>query len=118
MKCRKKTYVVNPYENQYKEKDTIIENLNKKIESNERESCDVLAKLKVEHDIQMRELQTEIQRLRTEKINLEIDNEHLNFSLKCTEDTNTKLKTLYDERLNDKDKIIQNLQDRIQKLCI
>jgi hypothetical protein len=46
--------------------------LNKKIESNERGSCDVLAKLKVEHNIQMRELQTEIQRLRTEKINLEI----------------------------------------------
>ena len=39
----------------------------------------------------MRELQTEIQRLRTEKINLEIDNEHFNCSLKCTEDTNTKL---------------------------
>ena len=71
MNCRKKICVVNPYENQFKE-DKIIENLNKKIESNERGSCDVLAKLKVEHNIQMRELQTEIQRLRTEKINLEI----------------------------------------------
>ena len=57
----------------------------------ELQSCDVLAKLKVVHNIQMRELQTEIQRLRTEKINLEIDNEHVNCSLKCTEDTNTKL---------------------------
>jgi hypothetical protein len=37
----------------------------------------LLAKLKVEHNIQMRELQTEIQRLRTEKINLEIDNDYM-----------------------------------------
>ena len=54
MNCRKKTCVVNPYENQFKEQYKIIEKLNKKIESNERESCDVLAKLKVEHNIQMR----------------------------------------------------------------
>jgi hypothetical protein len=51
---QKKTCVVNPYENQFKEQYKIIEKLNKKIESNERESCDVLAKLKVEHNIQMR----------------------------------------------------------------
>ena len=43
---QKKTCVVNPYENQFKE-DKIIKNLNKKIESNERGSCDVLAKLKL-----------------------------------------------------------------------
>ena len=43
---QKKKCVVNPYENQFKE-DKIIKNLNKKIESNERGSCDVLAKLKL-----------------------------------------------------------------------
>jgi len=43
-----------------------------------------------------------------------MENEQLDNSLKCMEDTNKKLKSIYDERLNDKDKIINNLQDRIQ----
>ena len=43
-----------------------------------------------------------------------MENEQLDNSLKCMEDTNKKLKSIYDERLNDRDKIINNLQDRIQ----
>ena len=43
-----------------------------------------------------------------------MENEQLDNSLKCMEDTNKKLKSIYDERLNDRDKIIKNLQDRIQ----
>ena len=48
-------------------------------------------------------LKSEIQRLRTEKITIQMENEQLDNSLKCMEDTNKKLKSIYDERLNDKD---------------
>jgi hypothetical protein len=43
-----------------------------------------------------------------------MENEQLYNSLKCMKDTNKKVKSIYDGRLDDKDKIINNLQDRIQ----
>jgi regulator of replication initiation timing len=77
-------------------------------------NSNIEADFKTHHDVEIKELESEIQRLRTEKITIQMENEQLYKSLKCMEDTNKKLKSIYDERLDDKDKIINNLQDRIQ----
>ena len=77
-------------------------------------NSNIEADLKTHHDVEIKESKSEIQRLRTEKITIQMDNEQLDNSLKCMEHTNKNFKSIYEERLNDKDKIINNLQDRIQ----
>jgi len=44
-------------------------------------------------NVEIKELESEIQRLRTEKITIQMENEQLDNSLKCMEDINKKLKS-------------------------
>ena len=91
------------FDSQIKEKDKIINQLKGQLEESQLINSNIEADLKTHHDVEIKELESEIQRLRTEKITIQMENEQLDNSLKCMEDTNKKLKSIYDERLNDKD---------------
>jgi predicted RNase H-like nuclease (RuvC/YqgF family) len=91
------------FDSQIKEKDKIINQLKGQLEESQLINSNIEADFKTHHDVEIKELESEIQRLRTEKITIQMENEQLYNSLKCMEDTNKKLKSIYDERLNDKD---------------
>jgi regulator of replication initiation timing len=57
-------------------------------------NSNIEADFKTHHDVEIKELESEIQRLRTEKITIQMENEQLYNSLKCMEDTNKKLKSI------------------------
>jgi F420-0:gamma-glutamyl ligase-like protein len=56
----------------------------------------------------------EMQKLRNEKLKIENENERLPIAIKVKSDNIDNMKHIYEESLHEKDKLIDNLHDRLQ----
>ena len=101
-------------ESQLNEKNKVIERLNKEISECKRTAQEDLVKLVSEHECQIKSLQSDHQRLLSEKVKCEMENERLDLVLQNIESANSDMKSMHEARRNEKDKTIESLQNRIQ----
>ncbi|VDI07957.1 Hypothetical predicted protein [Mytilus galloprovincialis] len=102
------------FENQIKEKDDMISSLRKEVQQlnelqdrNQKKYAKELENTKTEH-------QNQISVIREEKIQSNIETEKLSLKLEQIQNDKDNLKMTFKERIDDKDKTIHNLQERIQ----
>jgi hypothetical protein len=97
-------------ESQLNEKNKVIERLNKEMSECKRTVQEDLVKLVSEHECQIKSLQFEHQKLLSEKVKCEMENERLDLVLQNIESATSDMKSMYEARLNEKDKTIERTE--------
>jgi regulator of replication initiation timing len=97
-----------------KDKDLVIPNLNGQIVSLKQENMSCREKVSSEQETVAKKLKMEMQKLRNEKLKIENENERLPIAIKVKSDNIDNMKHIYEESLHEKDKLVDNLHDRLQ----
>ena len=99
---------------QVKDKDSVICKLQNEIVHLKQENSFIREIMSKEKDTLVKDLKLEIQKLRNDKVNLQKENEQLQLTVQFKEESMENIKLASEERLRDKDKLVENIQDRLQ----
>ena len=102
------------YESQLSEKNNAIEKLKREINLHHIDKENVEKIIRKEFEQKHTELHHQLTEARKSKINSDLDNEKLAFLLEKANQTSEEIKSDLKARLDEKDVVIQDLQDRIQ----
>jgi type I site-specific restriction endonuclease len=108
------TFDIQAYEKLMKDKDLVIQNLNGQIVSLKQENMSCREKVSSEQETIAKNFKVEMQKLRNEKLKIENENERLPIAIKMKSDNIDNMKHIYEESLHEKDKLVDNLHDRLQ----
>jgi hypothetical protein len=108
------TFDIQAFEQLMKDNNLVIQNLNGQIVSLKQENMTCREKVSSEQETIAKNLKMEMQKLRNEKLKIENENERLPIAIKVKSDNIDNMKHIYKESLHEKDKLVDNLHDRLQ----
>ena len=108
------TFDIQVFEKLMKDKDLVIQNLDGQIVSLKQENISCREKVSSEQETIANNFKMEMQKLRNEKLKIENENERLPIAIKMKSDNIDNMKHIYAESLHEKDKLVDNLHDRLQ----
>jgi len=108
------TFDIQAFEKLMRDKDLVIQKLNGQIVSMKQENVSCREKVSSEQETITKNLKMEIQKLRNENLKIENENEQLHIAIKLKSVNIDNMKHIYEESLHEKDKLVDNLQDRLQ----